>query len=209
MVIAHTERSARSDLFDTGNLIEKLLDPDIRFARSDPDSDPCGYRTLMLFQLAEMYYARPGLSASLQKKDKRYIRPKEVDLIALLQVGEVDYIFIYRSVALQHNLKFFELPDEINLKNPGLSDLYSKVSVKIAGQQPGDSVLIKGEPMIYSITIIKGAPNRALAEDFLEFLSQPSKGMKIMEEMGQRSIIPSKSSYYSEIPGRFRKYVTK
>jgi molybdate/tungstate transport system substrate-binding protein len=163
----------------------------------------------MVFQLAENYYDDPGLSATLEGKDKRYIRPKEVDLIALLEVGEVDFIFIYRSVAMQHHLKYLELPDELNLKNPGLSGLYRNTAVKIAGNHPGDSIIIRGEPMVYSITLLGGAPNSALAADFLDFLLDTGRGMKVMEEMGQQSVIPSQSPYYEKVPERFRKYVTQ
>ena len=61
----------------------------------------------------------------MSSKDKEYIRPKEVDLVALIESNAIDYMFQYKSVAIQHGLKYIELPREINLSDPSLNDLYS------------------------------------------------------------------------------------
>jgi len=45
-------------------------------------------------------------------------------LVVLLESGELDYIFLYRSVAEQHKLKFLALPDKINLKKSELEKFY-------------------------------------------------------------------------------------
>ena len=101
MAIAYTDESRGSGDITAENWYDILAKDDVAFGRSDPDMDPCGYRTLMVFQLAEKHYEVPGLAAGLQAKDK-HIRPKETDLLALLEAGEIDYVFIYRSVAAQH-----------------------------------------------------------------------------------------------------------
>ncbi len=46
-------------------------------------------------------------------------------------------MFQYKSVAIQHKLKYIELPDEINLGNPGMNPVYNKVSLDVAGKQAG------------------------------------------------------------------------
>ncbi|GAI80720.1 unnamed protein product, partial [marine sediment metagenome] len=76
--------------------------------RSDPNQDPCGYRTLMVWQLAEDYYNAPGLYDKLHGAAGELIRPKEVDLIALLESGDLDYAFEYSSVYI-HSVKFVRL----------------------------------------------------------------------------------------------------
>lgn len=207
MVIAFTGKSGRGNEITQENWAEILRSEDIRFGRADPASDPCGYRTSMVFDLAERHMHLPGLADQLRRKDNRYIRPKEVDLLALLDVDEVDYIFIYRSVAMQHHLSFFELPDEINLKNPGMAELYRQVSVKIPSGQPGDSLVIQGEPMVYSVTMIDAAPNPAAAIAFLEYMLDGQYGMKTIESMGQRSVIPAASRFAMAVPGPFKKFI--
>ena len=52
----------------------------------------------------------------------KFIRPKETDLLALLEAGEIDYLFIYRSVAQQHGLKMILLDDAMNLKAAKLAE---------------------------------------------------------------------------------------
>ncbi len=200
LVIAFNEKSGSSAKINSENWPQILLDPSVSFGRSDPDSDPCGYRTVMTLQLAANHYEISGLAGQLENKDRKYIRPKEVDLLALLEIGEIDYIFIYRSVAVQHGLNYLELPDDINLGNPELDSIYHQSSVEIRGGKPGEILILKGEAMVYSSTIPFDPPNPAAAEAFMLFLLHPEKGMKIMEESGQKSIIPYRNPYYEKLP---------
>jgi len=50
------------------------------------------------------------------------IRPKSVELVALLQSGELDYIYEYRSVAEQNKLNFLVFPPDIDLSDPAKAD---------------------------------------------------------------------------------------
>ncbi len=206
MVVAYVPESAYADEINAGNWYEIMQRKDVSIGRSDPNSDPCGYRSVMTCRLAELYYKKKGLAERLLKKDLRNIRPKETDLLALLEAGEIDYLFIYRSVARQHGLSFVILPDEINLKNPQYASFYSRVSVKISGKKPGSWMVKKGAPMVYGITIPKNAPNPKLALTFVSFVLDPEKGMKIMEECGQHSVVPAESLTYENIPAPLRKY---
>ena len=208
MSIVYTEKSRYQDRINSRNWYDILLKKDVAYGRSDPNSDPCGYRSLMTIQLAERFYNKPGLTESLSGKDQNYIRPKEVDLLALLESNSLDYIFLYRSVAVQHKLKFLVLPDEINLKNPAFADRYATASVQITGKQPGQKETMTGEPMIYGITMLKDAPNKPAAVAFLEFMLAKDKGMKIMERDGQPSVIPMPTANYDKLPPSLKPYAT-
>ena len=207
MVIAYTDKSKYSDLVEAGNWHEILLKEDVALGRSDPDQDPCGYRTLILFQLAEKHYGIPGLSERLQRKDK-YIRPKETDLLALLEAGEIDYLFIYRSVAVQHGLKAVILPDQINLKSGKWADFYRTASVELSGKEPGQVIVRKGEPMVYSVTIPKSAENPDMAEKWIAFLLS-KEGRQIMEKNGQPCIIPALADGFDNLPEGLKPFCTK
>lgn len=185
MVIAYTGKSRMGATINRDNWIDILLDKDIYYGRSDPDSDPCGYRTILTLKLAELYYGREGLTALFTAKDLNMVRPKEVDLLALLESNAIDYIFIYKSVAMQHQLDYIELPAEIDLSDPRLSDLYASVSVDITGSKPGETIAIAGSPMVYGVTLLDDAPGREAAIDFLSFLLG-ERGREIMGEMGQK-----------------------
>lgn len=205
MVIVYTNESACCDLIDSDNWYKAIIDEDVTYGRADPNSDPCGYRTVLTMKLAEQYYKEEGLAGRLIEKDQKYIRPKETDLLALIESGDLDYVFIYRSVAEQHHLKYVVLPDEINLKLAEHKDFYAQVTVDITGKKPGEFITKKGEPMVYGLTILKDAPNKELAMRFVDFILS-DKGMAIMKANGQPSMVPSKSETYQSIPASLKKY---
>ncbi len=204
--IVYSEKSRMADRINSKNWYKLLLEKEVAFGRADPNADPCGYRSVLMLKLAEKYYTEPGLADHILVKDQNYIRPKEVDLLALLESGNIDYIFLYRSVAIQHNLKYLVLPDEINLKSMKYAVNYASVSTNISGSEPGKKDVVKGEPMIYGFTILKNAPNKAAALAFAEFLLSKEKGMKIMEKNGQPSVIPMVNENFSKLPARLKPF---
>jgi len=206
MAIVFHESSRYANVINVDNWPEILMQDDVIYGRSDPNSDPCGYRTLLTSQLAEKYYHLDGFTNKLIAKDKAYVRPKEVDLLALLESNSIDYIFLYRSVAEQHHLKYTILPDSINLKNPDLADFYKTAKVDITGKTPGSLTTKTGEPMVYGITVLDNAPNKEIALKFINFALSKQGGVKIMEENGQPSMVPSYSETYDAIPEKLKPY---
>ncbi|MCK9421370.1 MAG: tungstate ABC transporter substrate-binding protein WtpA [Bacteroidales bacterium] len=207
--IVYHEKSRYANNINNKNWFEILMKPDVAFSRADPNADPCGYRSILSLLLAEKYYKKPGLAKRIMEKDLNYMRPKEVDLVALLESGSIDYIFLYRSVALQHKLKYLILPDEVNLKTLVFADLYASVSTEINGKEPGKKEVVKGEPMIYGITILRDAPNREAAIAFTKFLLTREKGMAIMEKNGQPSVIPLPTMNYDKLPIELKSFAKK
>ncbi len=192
LCVAYLPGSRGADTVNQENWYRVVASPSVRFGRSDPDSDPCGYRTLMMFQLAEKFY--DGFDrVLLEQKDLRFIRPKEADLNALLESGNIDYIFTYRSVAIQHGFSYLDLPDEINLGNPVFEDQYAGVSVDIPGERPGIRIDKRGSTMYYGLAVLDRAPRRSWALRFRDFMLDPEKGLLIIREAGQGVINPEKS----------------
>lgn len=182
MAVVFNEKSRFSNEINSYNWSEVLLRKDVTYGRSDPNADPCGYRTIILLQLAG------ADTKQFLEKDKRFVRPKEVDLLALLDVNAVDYIFLYKSVAVQHGLRYIELSDSVNLSNPELNEWYSNAEVKVRGSAPGDTIIIKGEAMVYGVTILKNSPNKRAAEEFVKYLLSEDGGRRILSEMGQSPV---------------------
>lgn len=209
LCIIYSDKSKLNNKLNAKNWYEILMKKEVAFGRADPNADPCGYRTVMCFQLSETYYKKPGLAKQMQEKDLNYIRPKEVDLLALLESNNIDYVFNYRSVAVQHKLKYISLPDQINLKNPAFNEDYKKAVVDIKGKEPGKTDQVKGEAMIYGITMLKNAPNKEAALAFLEFMLTKDKGMAIMEKDGQPSVVPMAEKNYNQVPDRLKPFVKK
>ncbi len=180
LVIVYTDKSKFSNEINADNWYEILQRKDVEFGFSDPNADPCGYRTRLMFILAEKYYGIPNLAKKLaDTTDPNNIKPKAVELVAQVQSGELDYAFEYLSVAVQNNLKYVMLPDELNFGNPKYAAFYKQASFTMK-----DGKTVTGAPIIYGITIPENAPNKELAEKFVGFLLG-EKGKEIFEKNGQ------------------------
>lgn len=206
IVIAGGKSAKYFNDLNSDNWMDILQKQDVIYGRSDPDSDPCGYRSVFTFMLAEKHYNKSGLTEKMISKNKEYIRPKEVDLVALIESNAIDYMFQYKSVAIQHNLKFLELPKEINLSDPSKNSIYSSVNLDVAGSKPGEKMNVKGDYINYSITVLDKAPQKEEAINFLEFLLS-TEGMKIFKANGQDPIIPFSTEQKELIPSKLLKHL--
>ncbi len=206
MVIAYTDRSQFEKEIDASNWYEILQRDGVKYGRSDPDRDPGGYRTLMVWQLAEAHYSLPGLLDKLYSGAGDTVRPKEVDLIALLESGDLDYAFEYASIATQHGLRYVTLPTEINLSSEKFKDFYAKARIEIRGREPGQTITLTGAPISYAVTIPENFPNQELAIRWVDFLLS-DRGMAIMKANGQLPIKPAITSDRNKLPEQLKKYV--
>ena len=209
LVLAYTPESMYADEINPNNWFEILARRDVKFGLSDPRFDAAGYRALMILQLAEDYYRNPTIfeqvllgrfkkPIGVQKDGDTHVivvpelleikegsnvvlRGGSVALLALLESGDVDYAFEYRSVADQNNLSYILLPPEIDLSNPSNDDLYEKVMVRLDFQRFSSLVPeFKGEVITYGLTIPANASNLEGAEAFINFFLSP-EGRAIME----------------------------
>jgi molybdate/tungstate transport system substrate-binding protein len=185
MVLVYTDQSVGAREVGPANWWQILLRPGVRTGRSDPSLDPNGYRALMVAQLAEQHYRVPGLTSRLlAAMPPRYLRPKEADLVALVQVGELDYAWSYRSIAVATGLRFVALPPEVDLSDQGRADWYRQAKVRVpGGRTAGDSVTLVAEPIVYALTIPERAPNPGAAGAFVRFLFSPD-GQAIIRRHG-------------------------
>src|SRR6056297_1161440 len=212
LVLAYTPNSRYADKINTDNWYNILMRDKVQWGHSDPNLDPCGYRSLMVMQLAEKYYSQPGLYQKLIKsRRKRNIRPKSVELVSLLKTGNMDYAWEYLSVAVQHNLKYVELSDHINLGNYQFDEFYKLAEVKVTGDKPGTTTTRTGKSCTYGVTLLKNAPNRKAAIAFLDYLLDPEGGLKILKNMGQPPFNPARvpsEEMKNALPERLQKRIT-
>ncbi len=191
LVLCYTDKSKFAGEVNAKNWYEVLQKKGVVWGHSDPNLDPCGYRSLMVLQLAEKYYKIPGLyDKMIANRPKENVRPKSVELVSLLQTGNMDYAWEYLSVAVQHGLKYIILPDEINLGNYKYDHLYGQAVVKVTGSKPGTFMDMKGDSVTYGITMLKDAPNKEAAIAFLKYMLDPQGGLKILKDQGQPPFAP-------------------
>jgi molybdate/tungstate transport system substrate-binding protein len=171
MVLMYTSKSKSASTVDSTNWYKILESNGVQTGRSDPALDPNGYRSLIVMKLAEQYYKQPGLANRLIANSSAHVvRPKEVDLMGLLQAGEIDYAWSYESVAQAAKLPYVTLPRAIDLSDPADSAQYAQATVRIPGNSMKDTVELRGEPILYGFSVPRNAPHKALGERFAAFL---------------------------------------
>lgn len=229
MIIAYTNKSKYSSEINTNNWYQILRRPDVRFGFSNPNDDPAGYRAQMVTQLAETYYNDskiyddliqnntnitatteengtvlihvPASEAISPNTSKIMLRSAEVDLSSALETGDIDYLYIYRSVAEQRGFKYVELPPQIDLGSVEYADNYSKVQVQVAN---GD--VNTGSPIVYGVTIPTNAENPKLAVEFVKLLLD-KPGQQIFIKNGQPPIVPAVAEGKDKMPAELQSLV--
>lgn len=190
MVLAYSDRSAGAGEITGDNWWQILLRPGVRWGSSDPTLDPNGYRALMVMQLAERHYAEPGLGRRLAGAlEPRFVRPSEAQLLGLVQAGELDYAWSYRSLALTAGLRWVDLPPAIDLSDGSRAPDYAAAVVRLPGaeRESADSVEFRGEPIVYALTIPRGAPHPEIGRAFAQFVLSPA-GREILAKAGFRML---------------------
>lgn len=210
MVIAYNQKSEYSSVFSAENWTKILLQADVKFGRVNPDADPCGYRSVFLIKLAQTFYnLSPEFYDSMLFKDLENLRLSSADLTNELKKNKVDYIFTYKSIAMQNKFKFIEIPSEINLGNAIFDSIYNKVEIKLGGKVPGEFIKHNGQTIQYAVSISKNSLNRKMADNFLNYFFDKSKGLKVFENNHIKLCIPAGINNYDKIPSAFRKYALK
>jgi molybdate/tungstate transport system substrate-binding protein len=171
MVIAYTARSKYAAGLDSSSWTRILTRPDVEVGRTDPAIAPVGYRTVLMFELAEREHHDAGLAARLlANAPPRDMRPDASQLAALLESGELDYIYDYESVAVAHGFRYVTLSRDIDLSDPTRAAAYAAVSMRIPSARPGDSITVTGQPIVYAMSIPVHAPHPAAAARFASLL---------------------------------------
>ncbi|MCE4607201.1 MAG: tungstate ABC transporter substrate-binding protein WtpA [Desulfurococcales archaeon] len=189
------------------SVLNDMLNPNIKYGFSDPNRDPCGYRSVGVIGLLSLYFNNmsllenlviqkiPGSTYNLTNgtlniyvppsfapTGNLVIRPKSVQLLSLLESGELDYAFEYQSVAVQHNLTYVTLPDIANLGNPVYAQNYSKVVVHILVGTENEKAIAMA-PIVYGLTVPVTAKHPDEALGLVKYILE--NGRTVFNSLGQ------------------------
>ncbi len=208
LTLAYTDQSRYGDEITADNWYEILGRDDVRIGLSDPRFDAAGYRMLMMLKLAEKHYQKENIFSGVfngqfteplrdldrengtvilvpeiletKSGSKIFLRGSSIQLLSLLDSGDIDYAVEYESVVEQHGLKKVELPDAINMGSQANQATYESVEVRLDFQRFSTvEPEFKGEMIEYGLTIPANSPNPELAEEYIRFLLGP-EGREIM-----------------------------
>ena len=231
LVLAYTSTSKYADEINSDNWYQIISRPDVDLGLTDPRIDSVGYRTLMALGLASAYYNDPTLVQDavgsrfsmpitsetengvttvsvpelLEPTDSHLVlRNADIELLALLQSGNVDYTLDYKSVVMQDGLNYLELPAGINLGDTGSASAYQKVTVKMDYQRFATvNPVFGGTPIIYGMTIPNNAQNPSDAVKFIQFVLG-SKGQEIFKNCSQPEMVPPICDNVSALPNALK-----
>lgn len=214
--LAYTADSAYADEINAENWPEILARPDVRVGLADPRFDSAGYRTLMALQLAELDFddtlifenitmgrfqspIRTFLEDELwviqvpeiletKSNSDIVMRGGSIQLIALLENGEIDYAFEYDSVSQQHGFLTVPLADTVHLGYDQYADDYAAVEVRLDFQRfERVNPVFRGEPIRYGLTIPSNAAHADESLAFVTFLLG-AEGQAILEQHNHPTI---------------------
>lgn len=235
MVIAYTDKSKNSSQINGTNWYQILSDSNVKFGFSDPNSDPAGYRAVMMMQLADTYYNNSTIfenlvannsaitsqqngtgyvisaPSSLNPTSKIMVRSDAAQLMPSLQSGDIDYVITYKNIAEQQKgsgVKYMELPGELSLSNTTYESNYKKIKLtEFSGTNKTKSLTLS--PIVYGITVMNKAPEKKLATEYVQLLLSPT-GTQIIKDSFQDPINPAIATNDStNIPDLLQQYVTK
>jgi molybdate/tungstate transport system substrate-binding protein len=229
LALAYRQASLYADEITPETWVDVLTRPEVKVGLADPRFDASGYRALMAFALAQDLYDDPTLFHRMYGDQFTYpigifrqddlttisvpeivetrpdshviVRGGSIQLLALLESGDLDYAFEYESVIQQHGLKMFRLPAEVNLGEQALDPLYRTVQVNLDFQRFATvTPRFRGERIGYGITIPSTAPHPEAAAAFIAFLLGP-EGHALMAADHHPLFDPPLAAPLSALPG--------
>jgi len=194
ITFVYTSKSKYAGEITPGNWYQVLARPGVEIGRSDPDTDPSGYQTVQMLNLAEKFYRRPGLAAKiLANAPRTNMRDTETALISALQLDQIDYLAIYRSDALQHHFRYLDLPAKIDLSDPRDAAFYAGGIAQTKGGK------LTGRPIVYAATIPANAEHAGLAASYLRLLLGP-EGQAVFKKNGFGTVAPAYAVNVAAMP---------
>lgn len=203
LVLAYSPQSKFADKFQAaaaGTIpwYEVLKTPGLRFGRGDPRTDPKGYRTLFLFDLAAKHYKLPELTGLIGDPINPDQVFPEIVLLARVQSGQFDAGIFYKHEVVAHKLPFVSFPPEINLSDPQFSAFYAEASYTTPSGER-----VTGAPILFTVTIPKTVRNKAAAESFARFLLSSND---LLKEYGFGTVDRRVGGDINQVPAELRSF---
>lgn len=184
LVIAYSDQSRGAASVDSLSWASTLSRDDVEIARADPARAPVGYRTLLAWRLAERKLGRPGLAKRLEERaPKRNMRGSESEVLALVESGTADFAWAYESSARAAGLRVLRLPAWMDFGDASLRDWYASESIGVPGKSVADTVMLRGEPIAYVLSVPTRAAHPQSAGRLFAYLLGES-GQRVLERSG-------------------------
>lgn len=180
MVLAYSNGTAASNVAALGASAMKsnstgdwnafftsLASGSVKVGISDPLADPAGLRGWLTLEAAGFIYSggnQEAYTSALLRSGGNVTGAHAAALVAPLESGQIQFLFIYRSAAVADHLPYVSLDRHINFGDPTLGPLYSEFTY-------ADSAGVnKGAPIILCVTVPLSSGNEAEALQFVQYV---------------------------------------
>jgi len=111
-----------------------LTSGSVKVGTGNPNADPSGYRGWIALEAAGQAYANNSsyYEDRLISNNGNVTAASAADLIAPLQAGQIQFLWIYKSSAIAHKLNYLQLSGQVNLGDSKYSKFYSQFSYQLA-----------------------------------------------------------------------------
>ena len=159
---------------DWNSFYTSLTSGTVKIGISDPVTDPAGLRGWLVLEGAGYLYSdgnQQGYVTPLLQSKGNVTGANAAALVAPLQAGQIQFLFIYKSAAISDKLNFITLDDHVNLGNSSLGAFYSKFSYT---DSPGTT---KGSPIVLCVTVPLSSANTVEALEFVQYVVYNAKSL--------------------------------
>jgi molybdate/tungstate transport system substrate-binding protein len=196
---------------------QKLLEPGVRIGGAHPFLDPGGYRSHMIFELAQRHYGVTSLYNALLEHYE-VIPASTIPGEPSPTLGrDYNFQFIYEhsAAAAAHNnpaYRYVRLPDQIDLSNAAHAALYAEASVTLPGlgaPRAAPTVSIPASRVAWGLTMLNNSSHGDNALAFVGLLLGPI-GTAALTAHGPAPISPAfvTPGDYKRIPSALRPVVS-
>ena len=171
-MIAGFQQAAKSNATsDWSSAFASLSSGRVKVGISDPNADPAGLRGWLVLEAAGSFYAngdQSAYTAPLLQAKANVTGSAAANMVAPLQAGQFQFLFIYRSAAIAQHLGYLQLDHKVNLGDPKFAASYAQLTYRLA------TGLTKGAPIILCMTVPTNAPHASEAMQFVKYLAGSS-----------------------------------
>jgi len=148
-----------------------LTSGQVKVGISNPNSDPAGYRAWIVLEAAGKIYANNTnyFVNRMISNGGNVTGASAADLVAPLQTGNIQFLFVYKSYITSLKLNLIQLPSGVNLGTPSYGTFYSQFNYTIT------SGVQKGGAIVLWITVPKDSTNFNDSVQFVVFVIQNYK----------------------------------
>ncbi|MGA2199305.1 MAG: substrate-binding domain-containing protein [Nitrososphaerales archaeon] len=167
-MVTQAQTAAKSNATSDWNaFFTALTSGSVKVGISNPTADPAGYRAWLVLEAAGYLYSggnQQAYASPLLKSGGNVTAASAAALVAPLQSGQIQFLFIYRSAAITDGIGYLSLNSHVNLGSFSLNTFYSQFSYTAGG------VKNVAAAIVLCITIPLSSVNTAEALQFVQYV---------------------------------------